>query len=587
MTNPNSIDPRQHIEQLLRAALFNVAQDLLAADQINSLVINVERPNSAQHGDFASNLAMQLARLLKRNPRELAKTLADALPESQWVERAEVAGAGFINVFLSRDAKYALVRAALRAAADFGRGKAGVGQRVLLEFVSANPTGPLHVGHGRGAAYGLSLKRLLQFAGYVVASEYYINDAGRQMDILALSTWLRYLEAGGQTITFPSKAYQGDYVRDMAAQLRRLHAERFTRPLDADQSGGPDEASDAEGRLDHLIAAAKRLLGTDYSYVHQFALAEQMDDCRRDLEEFGVRFDSWFSERSLYEAGLVQRALDTLETNGHLYTQDGALWFRATAFGDEKDRVLRRENGEFTYFAADIAYHLNKFERGFDRLINVWGADHHGYIPRVGGAITALGRDVGAFRVALVQLVNLFRAGTRVAMSTRQAEYVTLRELREEVGNDAARFFYVMRKIEQRLDFDLDLAKSQSTENPVYYVQMAHARVCSMLAQWGGDPATLVEADLTPLILPRELELMTSLQQFAEVAEIAARELAPHLMAQYLRDLAALFHAYYNDERILVDRAGLRTARLALCQAVRHVLANGLSLLGVTSPDKM
>ena len=574
-------DIRSELTTLLRAALASVAPDS------GDAVITLERPKQAAHGDFATNLALQLARPLKRSPRDIAARLVAELPRSPLVARAEVAGAGFINFTLAPAAKLGVVHTVLAQGAAFGRSTLGGGRRVQVEFVSANPTGPLHVGHGRGAAYGASLASLLDFAGWKVTREFYVNDAGRQMDILALSTWLRYLELHGSTLPFPKNAYQGDYVRDMAAAIQRAHGTRYCRDTAHVLDGAPDAEADAEGHLDALIAAARRLLGDDYAYVHDFALTEQLGDAREDLAEFGVHFDHWFSERSLFDTGLVEKAVALLEERGHVYLQDGAKWFRSTDFGDEKDRVVQRENGLYTYFASDIAYHLNKYERGFDRIIDIWGADHHGYIPRVKGAIQALGLDDSKLEIALVQFAVLYRHGQKTSMSTRAGEFVTLRALRGEVGNDACRFFYVLRKSDQHLDFDLDLAKSQTNENPVYYIQYAHARIASVLAQWGGDAAQLVGADLAPLGNPRELALCARLAEFPEAVENAARDYAPHLIAFYLKDLAGEFHSYYNAERFLVDDARLREARLALALAVRRVLANGLAILGVSAPESM
>ena len=574
-------DIRSELTALLRAALQSVAPESGSAS------IVLERPKQASHGDFASNLALQLAKPLKLNPRDIAGRLVAELPPSSLVAKAEVAGAGFINFTLAPAAKLRVVQAVLAQGAGYGQGTLGGGKKIQVEFVSANPTGPLHVGHGRGAAYGASLASLLDFAGYRVTREFYVNDAGRQMDILALSTWLRYLERHGSTIPFPKNAYQGDYVRSMAAAIDEAHGARYLRDAAQVLAGAPDAAADAEGHLDALIANAKRLLGDDYAYVHNHALTEQLGDAREDLAGFGVHFDHWFSERSLFDTGLVDKAVAQLEANGHLYEQDGARWFRSTAFGDEKDRVVQRENGLYTYFASDIAYHLNKFERGFEKIIDIWGADHHGYIPRVKGALQALGLDPARLEVALVQFAVLYRDGQKTSMSTRSGEFVTLRELRQEVGNDACRFFYVLRKSDQHLDFDLDLAKSQTNENPVYYIQYAHARVSSVLAQWGGDEAQLARADLAPLAGERELALCARLAEFPETVDNAARDYAPHAIAFYLKELAGEFHSYYNAERFLVDAAGLREARLALALAVRQVLRNGLAIIGVSAPESM
>ena len=587
-------DVKSELSALLQKALASVAP--AAADT----PIHLERPRDPSHGDFATNLAMQLAKALKKNPRDIAQQLLNELPASPLVTAAEIAGAGFINFRLDAGAKTSVVQLVLAAGENFGRSTTGEKQKVQVEFVSANPTGPLHVGHGRGAAYGASLSSLLAFAGWDVTREYYVNDAGRQMDILAVSTWLRYLDLHGVTVPFPPNGYQGDYVRDMAQQMKAAHGAQYVRPAEAVVAGTPgippaeradDEAKrQREDHLDALIRNAKDLLGPDWAYVHQHALAEQLADGRNDLEEFGVHFDVWFSEKALFDTGLVARCVDLLEKKGHLYEQDGAKWFKSTAFGDEKDRVVQRENGIYTYFASDIAYHLNKFERGFDKIINIWGADHHGYIPRVKGAVQALELDADKLQIALVQFAVLYRNGQKASMSTRSGEFVTLRELRKEVGNDACRFFYALRKSDQHLDFDLDLAKSQTNENPVYYIQYAHARVCSVIGQWeqaGGKESELGEANLALLDSPRELALANRLGEYPEVIETAARDLAPHQIAFYLKDLAADFHTWYNAERMLIDDIALRDARVAMAAAVRQVIRSGMAILGVSCPASM
>jgi arginyl-tRNA synthetase len=577
-------DIKSHIAGLFRSALERVAPD--AADT----PILLERPKQADHGDLACNIAMQLAKKLKTNPRQLADRLVaevKALPDfaKGYVDAVEIAGAGFINLRLSAKTKQAVVSQVLTEGKDFGRG-AVTGRKVQVEFVSANPTGPLHVGHGRGAAYGASVSNLLAFAGDRVEREFYINDAGRQMDILAVSVWLRYLEQLGEQASFPADGYRADYVRTIAESLAAAHGPRYKRS--ASDLPAQAEGADADAALDALIAQAKSALGEGWRELHRFALEAMLADQKNDLAEFGVAYDRWFSEQSLFDAGGVEKAVARLGERGHLHEKDGALWFRSTAFGDEKDRVVRRENGQFTYFASDIAYHLDKFERGFDRLINVWGADHHGYIARVKGALTALGLEAGRLDIALVQFAVLYRQGEKVAMGKRSGDFVTLRDLRNEVGNDAARFFYVLRKSDQHLDFDLDLAKSQSNDNPVFYVQYAHARVCSVFAQQEGTASRSLEGAATETLTnPRELTLMQRLAEFPEVIQASARELAPHTLAFYLRDLAADFHSYYNAERILVEDAKLATARLALCAATRQVLASGLALLGVGAPERM
>ncbi len=582
---------KTHLVDLMRAALVSVAPD-----QIDAAIV-LERPKQASHGDFSCNLAMQLARTMKRNPRELAQLLLSEIPKSPWVNKVEIAGAGFINFHLQAATKLEVVRTILSQGEAFGRSVAGEGKKIQVEYVSANPTGPLHVGHGRGAAYGASLSNLLTYVGWDVTREYYVNDAGRQMDILAVSTWLRYLTTFGAMFTFPPNAYQGDYVGEMAKQMKQAHGSQFVCPIadvlhgtpglpDAERSD--DEAkAQRESHLDALIANAKERLGEDWNYVHNHVLTEQLADIRNDLEEFGVHFEIWFSEKSLFDTGLVARCVERLEKAGHLYEQNGAKWFRSTHFGDEKDRVVQRDNGLYTYFASDIAYHLNKYDRGFQRIINIWGADHHGYIARVKGSLVALGLDSELLDVALVQFAVLYRRGQKASMSTRSGEFVTLRTLREEVGNDACRFFYVLRKSDQHLDFDLDLAKSQTNENPVYYIQYAHARVCSVLAQWGGDLADLATVNLARLNTAHELTVAARLTEFPEIIESAARDLAPHMIAFYLKDLAADFHSYYNAERLLVDDVELKNARIAMAAAVRQVIRNGLAILGVSSPQSM
>jgi len=567
-----------------------------AAKQIfpegTEIPIELQRPKLADHGDYSSNLAMKLAKHLRRNPLELAKMLIEALPDSSYVGKTVVAGGGFINFFLKKTAKQQFLLEILQAGDSFGCGVQGTGKTIQIEFVSANPTGPLHVGHGRGAAFGASLASIMAAAGYTVTREFYVNDAGRQMDILTLSTWLRYLDLCGISLLFPGNAYQGQYVTDMAAEIYRLHGDRYAYRPDSQEQlsakiNSQAAAGDEDEHLDNLITVAKSVLGADYGYLHNFVLTEQLNDCRNDLMEFGVEFENWFSEQSLFDSGMVARAVQLLNDKKLLYRQDGALWFQSTRFGDEKDRVVQRENGQYTYFASDIAYHLSKYERGFDYMLNIWGADHHGYISRVKGAIEALSLDSNRLEIALVQFAVLYRDGSKVSMSTRSGEFVTLRQLRQEVGNDAARFFYVLRKSDQHLDFDLDLAKSQSNDNPVYYVQYAHARICSVLEQWDGETGVFGKAETTLLTDPIELALLQKMIDFPDTIETAARERAPHLVAFFLRELAGEFHSYYNATRFLVADESLKIARLALIFAVRQVLSKGLSLLGVTSPREM
>ena len=579
---------KTHLVDLLRRAVAS------AYPQAH-VDIDVDRTRQKAHGDFASNVALALAKAVGEKPRAVAERVLAALPASNLVTRTEIAGPGFINFFLSPRALHAAVRLALREGDGFGRSRLGGGEKVLIEFVSANPNGPLHVGHGRGAAYGDALARVLAAAGFEVTREYYVNDAGRQMDILAVSVWLRYLELGGEALRFPANGYRGAYVTDIAralereagARLRRSAAEVF-RDLPADEPDGGDK----DDYVDALIARAQTLLGeADYRRVHAAGLEAMLADIRDDLTAFRVEYDRWFSERSLMDAGAVAHALSTLTARGHTYKKDGALWFRSTAFGDEKDRVLVRENGVATYFASDVAYHQNKLERGFTRLVNVWGADHHGYIPRVKAALSALGGDPERLTVLLVQFAILYRGAERVQMSTRAGEFVTLRQLRGEVGDDAARFFYVLRKSEQHMDFDLALATSQSTDNPVYYVQYAHARIMSVFKQLGEKNLTRTTdpdaVDLDVLTEAHETALMNEIARYPEVVEQAARGYEPHQIAYYLRELATALHTYYNAHPFLVDEARLRDARLTLIDATRQTLANGLGLLGVSAPASM
>ncbi|MCX7182459.1 MAG: arginine--tRNA ligase [Nitrosospira sp.] len=578
-------DFRLHFTELFRDAL-RVLEPLNLVT-----IIDFTRPKQVTHGDYSCNLAMHLAKSMHKNPRDVATLLINAMPTSPYLEKIEIGGAGFINLFLKISVKQQFLCYVLEDGEKFGQSKLGLGKKIQVEFVSANPTGPLHVGHGRGAAFGASLANILTAVGFSVTREYYVNDAGRQMDILALSTWLRYLELNGLNVAFPSNAYQGEYVCDMAKLICKEHQNRYFHqpsllPENISQDNAEEEV-DAEAQLDKLIIEAKKLLGKDYAYIQNFVLAKQLQDGCNDLMEFGVIFDTWFSEQSLFQSGAVARAIQLLEQKNHLYQKDGAKWFRSTDFGDEKDRVVQRENGQFTYFASDIAYHINKFERGFDRIIDVWGADHHGYIPRVMGAILALEFDAKKLEIALVQFAVLYRNGVKTSMSTRSGEFVTLRELRQEVGNDAARFFYVLRKSDQHLDFDLDLAKSQSNDNPVYYVQYAHARIHSVLEQWGENITTLINSDVTLLTSASELSLLQKLIDYPEVVDTAAKELSPHLIAFYLRDLASEFHSYYNATRFLIPEIPLRLARLTLIAAIRQVLANGLIMLGVNAPNKM
>jgi arginyl-tRNA synthetase len=584
---------KEQLAKILTDAIAKLQADGTLPADITPAVM-IERTRDRAHGDFASNLAMLLAKPARRKPRELAELIVAAIETDGHITGVDIAGPGFINFHLGTAAWHAVIGDILEQGGNFGRSNHGRSRRVQVEFVSANPTGPLHVGHGRGAAYGAAVADLLEAVGYEVHREYYVNDAGRQMDILATSVWLRYLELGGEEFAFPSNGYQGDYVQDIAATLRREHKDAYHHATPEIFTDIPADAPDGdkEVHIDALIERTRQLLGDNrYRYVFELGLNTILDDIRDDLGLFGVNYEEWYSERSLVESGAVNRAVERLRHSEHVYEKDGALWFRSTDYGDEKDRVLVRDNGQTTYFASDIAYHMEKLERGFERVIDIWGADHHGYVPRVKAALQALGDDPARLDVLLVQFAVLYRHGEKVQMSTRSGEFVTLRQLRKEVGTDAARFFYVMRKCEQHMDFDLDLAKSQSSDNPVYYIQYAHARVMSVFRQlqekqlaW--DQAAGV-AGLPVLDETHEQELMINLSRYPEVLEAAALNHEPHQLTHYLRELANDFHTYYNAHPFLVEDSGLRNTRLALIEATRQVIANGLELLGVSAPDTM
>ncbi len=553
--------------------------------------VQLERTRSPEHGEFATNLALAQAKRAGMPARELATAIVDNLPPSRHVDKTEIAGPGFINFFLNPGALTGVIKEALRERENFGQLTPPRKESATVEYVSANPTGPLHVGHGRGAAYGASLANILAKAGHEVQREYYVNDNGRQMDILAVCVWLRYLELCGERVTFPANGYRGEYIYDIARIVRSEHGDKWRFSGLEVWQGLPD-GEDSEAQLDALIARTRDLLGeAGYSEFFNTALNDILNDIKNDLSDFGVRFDQWFSERELEESGAVKHAIERLEENGHLYVQDGATWFRASALGDEKDRVIIRENGRTTYFASDIAYFLNKLERGFHRAIYVFGADHHGYVARLRAAAQGLGEDPDRLEIILVQFAVLYRFGEKVSMSTRSGQFITLRELREETGDDAARFFYVMRSHDQHLDFDLDLAKSNSHENPVYYIQYAHARICSVFRNLLQMDLThneaIGEAALDLLVEEHEVSLIRELSRYPETVEAAARKRAPHLMAHYLHSLATELHAYYNAHQFLVEDENLRNARLNLILATRIVLASGLGLLGVSAPDEM
>ena len=585
---------KKTLETLISQALTTLQANGILDNTLNP-TIHVERTRDSSHGDFATNIALVLAKSAKTNPRQLAQQLIEAMPANDIVSKIELAGAGFINFFIDANAQYQIISTIHQEGNQFGLSQIGAGKKVQVEFVSANPTGPLHVGHGRGAAYGSAVANLLVATGFDVHKEYYVNDAGRQMDILATSVWLRYLEACGETLVFPCNAYRGAYVRDLAQHIVSDHGTHFVHSHDVVFANLPldeTDGGDKEIYIDSLIARAKELLGAEgYRTVFDVGLTAILEDIKEDLAEFGVTYHQWFSERSLMDDGSIENALAVLRENNHLYEKDGAIWFKSSELGDEKDRVVIRDNGQYTYFASDIAYHWNKLERGFDVLIDIWGADHHGYIARVKAALTALGADENKLHVLLVQFATLWRGEEKVQMSTRSGDFVTLRELRSEVGRDAARFFYVMRRSEQHMDFDLELATSKSNENPVFYVQYAHARVCSVFRQLPEKGyihnVELGMANLPELSAEHESVLLTTLARYPEVIERAATQYEPHLLINYLRELATDFHTYYNAHQFLVESDTLRNARLNLISSVQQVLVNGLILLGISAPEAM
>ena len=596
---------KKPLQTLLRQAAQALAagSDGILDTAAAQITPQVETCRNPDHGDFASNIAFLLAKQSKSSPQEIARRLRDWIRESAeagWLEKVEVAGAGFVNFSLSADAWLSVLPEIQRQGAGFGAGEHGKQKTVLLEFVSANPTGPLHVGHGRGAAFGAALANLLRKTGFDVHCEYYVNDAGRQIDILAVSVWLRYLRMHQVDCPFPENAYQGDYVQDIAARLTESHARDFvTDPpphpaleRDHEAENGEQNGARAEAWMDELIRIARQNLGEPkYERIREAAVRSVLDGIRSDLHTFRAGFQTWFSERGLLQEQRVADCVRELQEGGHCYTQEGAVWFRSSAHGDEKDRVLIRSNGQYTYFATDIAYHIGKFERGFDRMINIWGADHHGYVARLRAALHALGKPTEALEILLVQFASLRSGGKKLSMSTRGGEFVSLRELFTEVGVDAARFFYSMRRCEQHLDFDLDLAKSRNQENPVYYVQYAHARICGVqqtLKQRGMEFRMTQTVDgLRALDSEQEQILLKKMAAFGDVIEAAAKQHEPHQLLHYLQDLAHDFHSWYNAQQFLIEDADLRNARLTLMMACKTLFANGLALLDVTAPENM
>ncbi|PKO54312.1 MAG: arginine--tRNA ligase [Betaproteobacteria bacterium HGW-Betaproteobacteria-2] len=556
---------KAHLTELLSIAAKSLNTDGIGADSL-PLDIQLERPKNADHGDFSSNLAMMLAKPLRQNPRAIAESLIKALPASEYISRIEIAGAGFINFHLSPKAQQAVVHEIQQQGERFGHHQTGGGRKLQIEFVSANPTGPLHVGHGRGAAVGDCLARLMKANGWDVTREFYYNDAGAQIDNLSKSVQARCKGISPEDTAFPENGYRGEYIVDIAkAYLAKETV--IADDMKFTATGNPD----------------------DEESIRHFAVAYLRHEQDLDLQAFQIQFDVFSLESALYTNGQVESTVQALIASGHTYEQDEALWLRTTEFGDDKDRVMRKKEGGYTYFVPDVAYHVGKWQRGFVRVINEQGADHHSTITRVRAGLQAL--DIGIPKVwpeyVLHQMVTVMRGGEEVKISKRAGSYVTLRDLIEEVGCDATRYFLAARRADSQLVFDIDLARAQTNDNPVYYIQYAHARICSVLNQWNGDVKTLVAADLSPLQAEHETALLKRLSEFPEVVYHAGEELAPHMIANYLKDLASDLHSYYNAEQFLVADEALKLARMALIQATQQVLKNGLQLLGVSAPEKM
>jgi arginyl-tRNA synthetase len=551
------------VKATVKAAIVDavVAAGLVEATEVPEITLEV--PKDKVHGDFATNIAMQLTRIAKQNPRQIAEKVIEHLHKEQaFIAEAEIAGPGFINLKMDKSYLYPIIGEVVALGDRYGEVNIGQGQKVQVEFVSANPTGSLHLGHARGAAVGDALCNVFDLAGYEVTREYYINDAGNQVMNLAKSIEARYLRALGQEAEMPEDGYFGEDIKHFAAEL-------------AEQEGDRLASMPQDERL---------------AFFRTYGLEKELDKIKRDLGRFGVKFDTWFSETSIYESGLIPQVLQTLRENGHVYEEEGATWLRTTPLGDDKERVLIKNDGTFTYLTPDIAYHRNKYQRGYDRMINIWGADHHGYIPRMKAAMAALGFDANKLTVLIAQMVSLFQNGEKVKMSKRTGKAVTMEDLMDEVGVDPIRYFFTMRSMDSHLDFDMDLAVSQSNENPVFYVQYAHARICSIFRQAAEQNVTLLplqQVDLSRLTAEAEFDLLRKLGELPEEVAVAAEQYAPHRLIRYVYELASQFHSYYKAERVITDDAEQTQARLALLGALRLTLANVLRLVGVSAPERM
>ena len=580
------------MKEKIKESLRSIIIDLYGSSESihDEFEISIQDNKENQYGDLASNVALVLAKPLKRNPKEIAEEIKGKFITDKEIVKVDVAGPGFINFFLSKESHGAILRDISIQKDKFGKFESN-NKKVLIEYVSSNPTGPLHVGHGRGAVFGSVLSRLLKEAGFQVDEEYYVNDFGRQMNILTVSLWIRYAQIFDKNIKMINNGYQGDYLIAIAKNLKKLRSDEL---FDDDEIKSllEYENEEAEKHTDEVIDSIKSKLNDEFSYVRDFALREILELIKEDLLEFGVDHNKWFSESTLYKSephdlSKVNQSIDELSSKGFVYEKEGAIWFKSSELGDDKDRVLKRGNGEFTYFASDVAYHLDKYNRGYDRIINIWGSDHHGYLPRVKAAMEASEKNVEKLEVVFIQFANLIRAGKKVTMSTRSGEFITLKELIKEVTSEAARFFYINRKADQHLDFDLDLAKEQSKDNPLYYIQYAHARICSVLRKSKAQEEELTTSELGLLDSNKEIEIQKILKQYPPLIERAALASEPHLICYYLKDLASIFHSYYNTEKFIVEDQKLMNSRLFLLSGVKQVIYNGLTVLGINAPHEM
>ena len=576
----------------IKKTLSEILEDLYSQvePEIKNLKISIQDNKEKEHGDLATNIAMVLAKPLKKNPKEIAEEIKQNFVLDEKIIKIEVAGPGFLNFFLSKDSHGEILEQIQKENKDFG--KSGSKQsKVLIEYVSSNPTGPLHVGHGRGAVFGSVLSSLLEEAGFEVDQEYYVNDFGRQMNILATSVWIRYCQLFSSEIKMMQQGYLGDYLLPVAKKLKDEKSDSLFKIDESLIEKLNCEDQDDEF-TDQLVESLRVILKEEFQYIREFALSEILHLIKADLEQCGVHHNAWFSESSLYgndgsTDSKVDVSIEELKSRGFIYEEGGAIWFKSSSLGDDKDRVLKRGNGEYTYFASDVAYHLDKYDRGYDRVINVWGSDHHGYLPRVRAAMDACDRDINKLEVIFIQFANLVKAGKKVSMSTRSGDFITLNELMNEVTTEAARFFYINRKADQHLEFDLDLAKEQSKDNPLYYIQYAHARICSVLRKAENEFEDFDSVELTLLGSEKEIEILKLLRQYPQLIERAAKAGEPHLLCYFLRDLSGVFHSYYNSEKFLIEDKELMTSRLFLLKGVKQVIANGLRVLGIKAPEKM